>query len=167
VIRFIWGTFKTLKILKSFLSGRHLVIRFKYLYVQKTIWEKAAMNNDLLIYLGSSIILFWGVAHIIPTKAVVDGLKESSKENNLIKTVEWVAEGFAFLFIGLLVIAVTSIIGADKIGSLIVYTLSAIALMSLAFWSLSIGKQTSFLPIKICPLIKSFVALLYLWVVFI
>ncbi len=143
------------------------LLRFTGEYVLELKIGKAAMNNDLLIYFGSSIIMFWGVAHILPTKAVVNGFKELSKENNLIKTVEWVAEGFAFLFIGLLVTAVTSIIGADRIGSSIVYILSAIALISLTFWSLTFGKQTNFLPVRICPLIKTFVAALYLLVVFI
>ena len=36
------------------------------------------MANEILIYAGSAIIILWGIAHLIPTKAIVKGFGDIS-----------------------------------------------------------------------------------------
>ncbi len=49
--------------------------------------------SDALLYAGSIVIIIWGIAHIIPTRAVVKGFEPTSTENKLIMTMEWVSQG--------------------------------------------------------------------------
>ncbi|MEX2720884.1 MAG: hypothetical protein Q6362_005635, partial [Candidatus Wukongarchaeota archaeon] len=65
------------------------------------------MTNDLFLYTGALVIIFWGVAHIVPTKNVVDGFGSISEDNKQIITQEWIAEGLTMVFIGLLVLFIT------------------------------------------------------------
>jgi hypothetical protein len=37
--------------------------------------------NELLLYIGSSIIIIWGIAHIIPTKATVRVFGSIAEDN--------------------------------------------------------------------------------------
>jgi len=108
------------------------------------------------------MIVVWGIAHIIPTKSVVSGFGAISEENKRIITMEWVAEGVTLCFIGLLVLLVTILAGSQSQAALIVYLASAIMLIVMAGWSLSTGARTSIIPIKICPLVKTVVAILFL-----
>lgn len=48
---------------------------------------------DVLLYIGSAIILVWGITHVVPTKSVVKGFGGISKDNTRIITMEWAAEG--------------------------------------------------------------------------
>ncbi len=61
------------------------------------------MLCQILVYAGSGIIFLWGVGHIIPTRSVVRDFGEISKDNRLIITMEWIAEGMTLCFIGILV----------------------------------------------------------------
>ena len=65
------------------------------------------MIGDILLYVGAGVITLWGIAHIIPTKAVVNGFGQISKDNRRIISMEWIAEGLTLCFIGLLVLFVT------------------------------------------------------------
>jgi len=69
------------------------------------------MFNQILLYVGSGVIFLWGVGHIIPTRSVVKDFGEISKDNRLIITMEWIAEGITLCFIGVLV-ALLFILGA-------------------------------------------------------
>jgi hypothetical protein len=40
----------------------------------------------MLLYLGSKIITLWGIAHLIPTKAIVKGFGDISGDNKKIIT---------------------------------------------------------------------------------
>jgi hypothetical protein len=73
---------------------------------------------------------------------------------------EWVAEGLALTFVGLLTLVVTLAAGlADPVGVL-VYRLSAGALIVFAFWTLIAGFRTAVVPVKLCPLVLSTAAAL-------
>ena len=65
------------------------------------------MVNQILLYLGAAIPLLWGVAHMFPTKSVVKGFGDTSLDNQRIITMEWIIEGVALIFIGLVVSSVT------------------------------------------------------------
>ena len=112
------------------------------------------MFSNILLYVGAGVITLWGIAHIIPTKAVVNGFGQISKDNKRIITMEWIAEGLTLCFIGLLVLFVTLWGGSQNEASIIVYRTSAAMLVVMAILTASTGARTSILPIKICPAVK-------------
>jgi hypothetical protein len=118
--------------------------------------------NELFLYTGSVIIIIWGIAHLIPTKAIVDGFGEISPDNRKIITMETIAEGMTLCFLGILVILVTLMGDWQCRTASIVYYLTAIMLMFMALLTLLTGARTSLLPYKICPFVKMIAAILIL-----
>jgi hypothetical protein len=118
--------------------------------------------NDTLLYVGSVVIMVWGIAHIIPTKSVVSGFGAISADNKKIITMEWIAEGLSLCFIGLLVLLVTALGDSGNNVADIVYRATAAMLFVMAILTLITGARTSVIPIKICPFVKTAVAVLFL-----
>jgi len=110
------------------------------------------MVDLILLYLGSGLTVIWGIAHLFPTKSVVQGFGEISIDNKRIITMEWIIEGFALIFIGVLVVTVT-VIDPSNVVSTAVYFISVIMLLVMALLSLFTGFKISFLPFKLCPFI--------------
>jgi hypothetical protein len=123
--------------------------------------KEGEIMDAILIYFGSVVIIGWGIAHIVPTSSIIRGFGPLTTDNRLIIKMEWVAEGLTFIFIGTLVVALTLAEGPDSGGSKIAYKASAIMLLVLAQWSSMTGARTSIAPMKICPYVKCFVALLF------
>ena len=119
------------------------------------------MINDILLYVGAAVIMLWGIAHIVPTKSVVNGFGKMSQDNRRIITMEWIAEGLTLCFIGLLVLFVTIWGEAPNQTSAIVYMASAAMLVVMAALTSITGARTSIVPIKICPFVKVVVAVLF------
>ncbi|MCJ7654879.1 MAG: hypothetical protein MUO97_06190 [Dehalococcoidia bacterium] len=119
------------------------------------------MINDILLYVGAAVITLWGIAHIIPTKSVVNSFGKMSQDNRRIITMEWIAEGLTLCFIGLLVLFVTIWGEAQNQTSAIVYLTSAVMLVVMAVLTSLTGAKTSIVPIKICPFVKIAVAILF------
>ena len=119
------------------------------------------MINGILLYVGAAVITVWGIAHIVPTKSVVNGFGQISRDNRRIVTMEWIAEGLTLCFIGLLVLLVTIFAGPQNSVSNIAYLASAAMLVVMAVLTASTGARTSILPIKICPAVKIAVAILF------
>lgn len=117
---------------------------------------------DVLLYIGSTIIFIWGIAHIIPTRSVVKGFGDLSADNTKIITMEWAAEGITLCFIGLLVFLITVITNSQNPASLLVYRICAGMLVVMAAWTAFTGARTSVIWIKICPLVKTAVAILFI-----
>ncbi len=120
------------------------------------------MLNDILLYIGSAVLIVWGIAHIVPTRNVVNGFGAISQDNKRIITMEWVAEGLALCFIGLLVLLVTVLGDSQNDVSLIVYRASAGMLIVMAAWTALTGARTPIIPIKLCPFVKTIVAVLFI-----
>lgn len=120
------------------------------------------MTPTVLLFLGSIVITLWGVSHIIPTKSVVAGFGTLSSDNFRIITMEWVAEGLTMVFIGLLVLATTILIGPGSTTANLVFYATAAMLIVMAIWSAFTGARTSILPMKACPFVKTFVAILFI-----
>jgi len=97
--------------------------------------------GDILLYTGAIIIFLWGVAHIVPTKSIVSG--------------------FGSCFIGVLVLLVTSLAGSQSQAAYIVYLACAVMLLIMAILTVMTGARTSILPYKICPVVKTAVAILF------
>jgi hypothetical protein len=110
------------------------------------------MLNQILLYSGSAFILFWGIAHLFPTRSVVSGFGEISADNKRIITMEWIIEGIALIFIGSINAIVTAVDHTGAI-SLIIYLSSVVILIILALVSFLTGFKINFLPFKLCPVI--------------
>ena len=117
------------------------------------------MNGEVIIYIGAALTIMWGVAHLFPTRNVVKGFGDISEDNKHIITMEWIIEGAALIFVGVLVTVVTIVDPSSQVSEY-VYILSIIMLVSLAVISLFTGFKVNFLPYKLCPLIFTGSALL-------
>ncbi len=119
------------------------------------------MLKDLLLYIGSTGLAFWGVMHIVKTRPVVAGFGPLSNDNRRVLTMEWILEGVTLCFIAALVSAVT--LFGDSVSSVarLVYTLSGMMLVVMAGVSVFTGAKASPLPYKLCPWIFGSVAVVY------
>ncbi len=110
------------------------------------------MVNQVLLYLGSLVTLFWGTAHLFPTKSVVEGFGDISLDNKSIITMEWIIEGVSLIFIGVIVASVTYVDYTSVI-SRTIYWISFVTLNTLSIISLLTGFKVRLLPFKLCPVI--------------
>ena len=118
------------------------------------------MINNILLYIGAGVIILWGMAHIVATKPVVNGFGQISEDNKRIITMESIAEGLTLCFIGVLVLLVTSLAGSQSQTAFIVYLACAVMLLVMAILTAMTGARTSIVPMKICPVVKTAVAIL-------
>jgi hypothetical protein len=119
------------------------------------------MVNQILLYVGSAFLLFWGVAHLFPTRSVVKGFGDISVDNKRIITMEWIIEGVSLIFIAVIVAAVTSIDHTSAI-SRTIYWISFVMLNTLSVISLLTGFKVSLVPFKLCPVIFTTASILIL-----
>jgi len=108
--------------------------------------------NQILLYLGAALPIFWGIAHLFPTRSVVAGFGEISLDNKRIITMEWIIEGVALIFIGI-VVALAAYIDYTSLTAKAIYWASFVMLNTLSVISLFTGLKVSFLPFKLCPVI--------------
>jgi len=119
------------------------------------------MIGEVLLYIGSIVIVVWGIGHIVPTKSVVKGFGEIPENNRRIITMEWIAEGLTLCFLGVIVLVVALLGGSQNPVSTAVYWLSGAMLLVMASLTASTGARTKIVPIKVCPIIKTIVAILF------
>ncbi len=119
------------------------------------------MTGQVFLYVGAAITFLWGVSHLFPTSSVVKGFGDISVDNKNIITMEWIIEGIALIFIGIIV-AGAAYIEKNNIVSDFVFTASAAALIVLAMVSLFTGYRINFLPFKLCPFLFTISAILIL-----
>ena len=117
------------------------------------------MIGMILLYLGALLPLIWGVAHLFPTKSVVQGFGDISKDNKKIIAMEWIVEGVALIFVGILVVIVT-VIDPMNIISITTYVVSSFFLIIMALVSLFTGFKINFIPFRLCPIIFTSSAIL-------
>jgi len=110
------------------------------------------MVNYVLLYLGAALPFLWGVSHLFPTRSVVKGFGDISLDNKRIIAMEWIIEGAALIFIGIVVAAVTYI-DYTSTTSRAIYWITFIMLNTLSVISLLTGFKINFLPFKLCPVI--------------
>ena len=115
-----------------------------------------------LLFIGSAVIFLWGIGHIIPTRNVVAGFGELSPDNTKIITMEWLLEGITLCFLGVLVALVALILGPLDAATHLVARATAAMLLLMATISAFTGARTAILPMKLCPYIKSAVAVAFL-----
>lgn len=102
--------------------------------------------------IGALLLIFWGIAHLLPTKNVVRDFGEISIDNRRIISMEWINEGAALIFIGVIV-GVVTVIDSSSGPSIAVYILSSLMLVSMSLISFFTGFKIKFIPFKLCPLI--------------
>lgn len=119
----------------------------------------------VLGYLGGALPIVWGIAHLVPTRAVVAGFGDISDDNRRIITMEWITEGAMLVVLGAIVVLTTALDGASPVarGADIV---SAAGLLGLAVVSLGTGFRVKLLPFKLCPAVFATSAALILACVF-
>ena len=118
--------------------------------------------NETLLYAGSSVIILWGTAHIIPTRAIVNGFGEISEDNRKVLTMELIAEGLTLIFLGVLPLLVTVLVGIRDRTAGIVYLACAVMLLVMAVLTGVTGARTSTIWYKLCPAVKTIVAALFI-----
>ena len=118
--------------------------------------------SSAMFYTGSAVIFFWGIGHLIPTPGIVRDFGPLSKDNQRIITMEWIAEGLTLCFIGMLVFAAAFTTGPASQTTVFIGRASAGLLLALAILSVFTGARTSILPMRICPFIKTLVAVLFI-----
>ena len=122
--------------------------------------------NALPVYAGSVIIVLWGIAHILPVRSIVAGFGDIAEDNRKIITMEWVASGLAMIFTGMIAALAVSAGGADNPVSRTMVLASAGMLIVLAALTALTGARTVSAPMKLCPFVTTFAALLILAGVF-
>ena len=120
------------------------------------------MVANILLYIGSIITIGWGIAHIIPARAVVKGFGDISEDSKKFILMEWVAEGLMLCFIGVLVLLTNIVGGTTNELSRAVFRISAGMLVVMAVWTALTGARTSNIPTKICPFILTAIAVMYI-----
>jgi hypothetical protein len=116
------------------------------------------MLSTLLLALGCGTAITWGIAHIVPTRNVVASFGAISTDNRRILTMEWVGEGLALVFVGLVPLLARAV---GSTGDPVVVTVSrasAAMLLAMAAWTALTGSRTAVLPIKLCPVVKTVAA---------
>jgi len=117
------------------------------------------MHGALLTYIGAFLLLGWGTAHLFPTRAVVSAFGEISADNKRIITMEWITEGVALIFIGVLV-AIVTYVDRSSVLAHVIYWTSFLTLNTLSVVSLFTGFRNSFIAYKLCPFVFTGASLL-------
>ena len=118
--------------------------------------------QELLLYVAGGLAIIWGISHLIATRPVVEGFGDISRDNRFYITQEWIAEGIAICFAGILILLVTAIDGPANHASLIVYMTSAGFFLTIAALTAVTGARTAVLPFKICSFLLTLIAVLLL-----
>ena len=114
--------------------------------------------NDTLIYIGSAIIILWGVAHLIPTKNIIKGFGDISADNKKILAMELISEGLTLVFLGVLPVLVTAFGDSRSMAAHIIYYAEAGMLLVMALVTTFTGARTPVFWYKLCPAVKVIVA---------
>ena len=115
----------------------------------------------VLLIISSVLLVGWGTAHLFPTRNVVRGFGEISRDNQHIIRMEWINEGATLIFIGILIL-VLSLIDRTATISRVVYWCVFSFLNVLSAISLFTGFRVDFIPYKLCPVIFTSASVLIL-----
>ncbi len=116
--------------------------------------------SGILIGAGGAIALVWGIAHIVPVRGVVRSFEPLGTDQRHILLMEWVVEGLALAFVGVLVLVLAAAGGAAEPAGRLALSLAAAFLLIMALWTRLTGARTSIAPIRICPYVKTAAAAL-------
>ena len=80
------------------------------------------MINQVILFISAGFLIIWGIAHLFPTRSVVNGFGDISVDNKRIIMMEWINEGVTLIFIGILILIVSFIDYKCKIAEFILWT---------------------------------------------
>jgi hypothetical protein len=123
--------------------------------------------TNALVYIGSAALMAWGIAHILALRPVVAGFGDLSTDNRRIITMEWIVEGIAMCFVASMASAVTATADDDDPIAVLVIRGCAGLLFILSALSAMTGARTAAVPMRVCPLVKTAVALTYVVATFV
>jgi len=109
------------------------------------------MENEILLYIGSIVIILWGIAHIIPTKPIVNGFGAISEDNKKVLTMELIAEGLILIFLGVLPLLVTILVSSQGKTAYIVYLACAVMLLVMAILTAMTGATARWTYLTMSP----------------
>jgi uncharacterized membrane protein YgdD (TMEM256/DUF423 family) len=118
--------------------------------------------DDYLFLAGGLIAAAWGIAHLIPTRAIVKMFGDISEENKRVLAMSWIAEGVALIFIGAVVCLTVAIAGTENDATRIVTWSAAAAMFAFVGVNLFTGFRTSIVPIKACVFVDGLAGVLFL-----
>jgi hypothetical protein len=111
--------------------------------------------SETLASVAAGIVFTWGVSHIIPTRQVVAGFGNIDQDNRYIITMEWVAEGLSFMFVAVLIVAVTWSANTPEAAEDLVYRVASGFLITIGVWTAMTGARTKVIWFKMCPVVMS------------
>lgn len=111
--------------------------------------------SEVLAYIAAGMVFFWGVSHVVPTRQVVAGFGEIGRDNRHIITMEWVAEGLSFMFVGVLVSIVTLSSAASEAAEDLIYRVVPGFLLTIGVWTAMTGARTGVIWFKMCPVVMT------------
>ncbi len=112
------------------------------------------MSSHGVLNIAAGVLTIWGVAHLVPTRAVARGFGPLSDDNHRIISMEWVLEGITLVFLGVLALLLSSLFGPENPAARFVFEAEAAMLVVMAVVSSLTGARTAILPMKICPIVK-------------
>lgn len=118
--------------------------------------------TEIYIYIGSAIIILWGIAHLVPTMAIIKGFGDISADNKKILMMEIITEGLTLIFLGVLPLLIVFLGWPLSVNGFIVYRAEAVMLIVMALVTLVTGSRTPVIWYKICPLVKVVTAILFI-----
>jgi hypothetical protein len=110
--------------------------------------------SDILAYVAAGVVFLWGTAHLVPTRQVVEGFGDLSRDNRLVITMEWVAEALAMWLVAALVVVIAAV-GKDAATGALVYRVCAGFLVVLGAWTALTGARTPVVWFKACPVVMA------------
>ncbi len=116
--------------------------------------------NETLLYIAAAMLAVWGIAHIIPARAIIKGFGEISADNKKVLAMEIIAEGLTLIFLGALPVIIILAGYPKSVNGVIVYRAEAVMLFAMAILTLATGARTPAIWYKICPAVKATAALL-------
>lgn len=111
--------------------------------------------SEVLAYIAAGMVFLWGVSHIVPTRQVVAGFGEIGEDNRHIITMEWVAEGLSFVFVGVLVAIVTLAAATSGPAADLIYRVVPGFLLAIGVWTAMTGARTGVIWFKMCPVVMT------------
>ena len=107
-----------------------------------------------LSYLASAVLIAWGTAHLVPTRAVAASFGDITLDNRRILVMEWVAEGTTHISLGARR-SHDSSRGRGRPGARLVYRVVAVVLVALAALTAATGSRTPVIWFRVCPYVLS------------
>ena len=125
------------------------------------------MLGLVLRVVGSLLLILWGIAHMFPLRSILRGFGGVSPDSRRIVIATWIGEGMALVFVGAIVglISYYGTFGGD-LESILIYSAAGF-LFGSALVGLFTKARTSSLPMRLCPVVETIVAGLFLASVFV